>query len=104
MSNSELISEVDAFIAWKNGQEVEIYDESMCWHTLCRDHGLCVFDSKGRVKFRLKPHTVTINNIEVDKPDSIHFLRNDGSVYLKYSDKDKARSACTALRSVFNVE
>lgn len=65
---SELISEIEAFTAWKNGQDVEIYDESMCWHPLLRDHGLCVFDSNGRVKFRLKPHTITINGIEVPAP------------------------------------
>ena len=65
---SELISEVEAFTAWKNGEQVEIYDESESWHPLHRDHGLCVFDSKGRVKFRVKPRTITINGIEVPAP------------------------------------
>lgn len=65
---SELIGEIEAFTAWKNGQDVEIYDESMCWHPLLRDHGLCVFDSNGRVKFRLKQKTTTLNGIEVPAP------------------------------------
>lgn len=74
---SELISEIEAFTAWKNGQAVEIYDESMCWHPLLRDHGLCVFDSKGRVKFRLKPKTITINGIEAPAP----FEPKEGETY-----------------------
>ncbi len=74
---SELITETEAFLAWKKGHDVEIYDESECWHPLHRDHGLCVFDSNGRVKFRLKPKTITINGVEVPAP----FEPKDGDKY-----------------------
>ena len=95
---SELISEIEAFTAWKNGQAVEIYDESMCWHPLLRDHGLCVFDSNGRVKFRLKPCTITLNNIEVPAPfepkhgDEIWFLNPDYGCGYADGDYDPAES------------
>ena len=65
---SELISNKEAFNAWIDGIAVEIFDESNCWHPLHRDHGLCVFDSGDRIKFRLKPRTITINGIEVPAP------------------------------------
>lgn len=106
---SELISEIEAFTAWKNGQAVEIYDESMCWHPLLRDHGLCVFDSNGRVKFRLKPRTITINGIEVPAPDHIEtnpnlyggWAINIGSEYYMYKKESDYKIVVAALRSIF---
>ena len=119
---SELISEIEAFTAWKNGQAVEIYDESMCWHPLLRDHGLCVFDSNGRVKFRLKPRTITINGIEVPacgvdyKPHTFMFVLNslDPCEYSKiildesdeippywWSTEEEIKQVVAALRQVF---
>lgn len=124
---SELISEIEAFTAWKNGQAVEIYDESMCWHPLLRDHGLCVFDSNGRVKFRLKPRTITVNGIEVPAPfkpkeDVIVWILNDlnTSGYQQYAyevegddsnifigawrTEEEIKQVVAALRQVFGVE
>lgn len=49
------INEVEAFKAWKEGKEIEIFDESECWYELTRNHCLSVFDAKGAVKFRIKP-------------------------------------------------
>ena len=88
---SKLISEVDAFTAWKNGEDVEIYDESGCWHPLQRDHGLCVFDSNGRVKFRLKPKTITINGVDSPKPLSLYWdILSPEKVTVKFSSKNDA--------------
>lgn len=121
---SELISEIEAFTAWKNGQTVEIYDESMCWHPLLREHGLCVFDSNGRVKFRLKPKTITINNIEVPacgadyKPHTFMFVLNSlepceySKIMLDESDEippywwkseEEIKQVVAALRKIFVI-
>ena len=122
---SGLISEIEAFTAWKNGQDVEIYDESMCWHPLLRDHGLCVFDSNGRVKFRLKPRAITINGIEVPAPfkpkegDEVYFIDCEtGKGYSSdfighgcldqwiqfgaWRSEEEIKQVITALRKVFN--
>lgn len=120
---SELISEIEAFTAWKNGQSVEIYDESMCWHPLLRDHGLCVFDSNGRVKFRLKPRTITINGIEVpcnkskhDKDDVVWVINtvcenwydwtygsNCDSNTLYWKSEEEIKQVVAALKKIFVI-
>lgn len=59
------LNEVDAFKAWKEGKEIEIFDESECWHELTRNHCLSVFDAKGAVKFRIKPEPVELPNSDL---------------------------------------
>lgn len=54
------MNELEAFKAWKEGKEIEIFDESECWHELTRNHCLSVFDAKGAVKFRIKPEPVEL--------------------------------------------
>ena len=92
---SELISEKEAFNAWIDGIAVEIFDESNCWHSLHRDHGLCVFDSGGRVKFRLKPSTIKLNGIEVPAPFTApENLDNSLMWYVLDTDQDRGYSQC----------
>ena len=119
---SELITETEAFLAWKKGHDVEISDDSECWHPLQRDHGLCVFDSNGRIKFRLKPKTITINGIEVPAPfdpkegDEVWFLNDDSehgygcsaeydkdikSYFGWWRTEEEIKQVVEALRSIF---
>lgn len=58
--NEAFLTEVEAFKAWKEGKEIEIFDESECWHELTRNHCLSVFDAKGVVKFRIKPEPIEL--------------------------------------------
>lgn len=60
------MNEIEAFKAWKEGKEIEIFDESECWHVLTRNHCLSVFDAKSAVKFRIKPE----ESRPIELPDS----------------------------------
>ena len=65
---SELISGKEALIALANDQEVEYFDEKLGeWVYMDMAHHF-------KRKFRLKPRTITINNIEVPA----HFEPKDG--------------------------
>lgn len=97
-----LISEKDAFNAWIDGKDVEIYDESECWHPLLRDHGLCVFDSKGRVKFRLKPELQN-KIVNLKKPKRIETDPVTGAVGLIYEDNKVAREVADDLKQQFGL-
>ena len=59
---SELISGKEALIALANNQEVEYFDEKLGeWVYMDMTHHF-------KRDFRLKPRTITINNIEVPAP------------------------------------
>lgn len=73
---SKLISGKEALIALANGEEVEYWCETdpsiqKRW-TLIKNHNeykLSYFlEDKPRFEFRLKPRTITLNNIEVPAP------------------------------------
>ena len=65
---SELISGKEALIAWYEGLEIEVKHSSTGWFVF-NDHnfGITVFKSEDH-QFRLKPRTITLNNIEVPAP------------------------------------
>ena len=82
---SELISNKEALIALANGEEVEVshphdkwYED---WESLNSSGGkfflLYLLDETTGYKFRLKPRTITINNIEVPAP----FEPKDGEIF-----------------------
>ena len=65
---NELISGKDAMIALANGEEVEFKCGGMSWSNLdAKQQPLEILIDKN-VIFRLKPRTITINNIEVPAP------------------------------------
>ncbi len=63
---SELISGKEAKLAWANNKEVE-YMPLNKWNLLGGSTPLSIFD-RDDVKFRLKPRTITLNNIEIPAP------------------------------------
>ena len=116
---SELISGKEAKLAWANGENVEFYSEDLDkWFSLNDDVFLSdVFDTR---KLRLKPRTITINNIEVPAPfepkggDEIYFLDDDDpngyngayysdqfSFYGYWRTEEEIKQVVSALRSVF---
>ena len=119
---SELISGKEAKLAWANGENVEFYSEDLDkWFSLNDDVFLSdVFDTR---KLRLKPHTITINGIEVpcnkskhDKDDVVWVIStasDDSYDWISGSDCDsntlyweteeEIKQVVAALRSVFNI-
>jgi hypothetical protein len=74
---SELISGKEALIALANTQEVEYFDEKLGeWVYMDMTHHF-------KRDFRLKPRTITINNIEVPAPfkpkigEYVYFISSD---------------------------
>ena len=63
---SELISGKEALIALANGEEVQQWNGNIFWD-IDSNWQVSVFFQEGR-KFRLKPRTITLNNIEVPAP------------------------------------
>ena len=72
---SELISGKEALIALANGEEVQQWNGNIFWD-IDSNWQVSVFFQEGR-KFRLKPRTITINNIEVPVP----FKPKEGDLY-----------------------
>lgn len=64
---SELISGKEAKLAWANGEELEFYSPDLnVWFGLNDEPFMSdVFDTR---PIRLKPRTITLNNIEVPAP------------------------------------
>lgn len=130
---SELISNKEALIALANGEEVEVshphdkwYED---WESLNSSGGkfflLYLLDETTGYKFRLKPRTIMIGNIEVPAPfepkdgDVVFVLDNanpDGfSSFVFDSDfftvnfgawrtEGEVRQVVAALRSVFEIK
>ena len=82
---SELISRNDAKLAWANGKKLQIANIIVGEDFYDMDDSnttLNIFDLDF-YKFRLKPRTITLNNIEVSAPfepkggDEIYFLDDD---------------------------
>ena len=117
---SELISGKEAKLAWANGKNVEFYSEDLDkWFSLNDDVFLSdVFDTR---KLRLKPHTITINGIEVpcnkskhDKDDVVWVINTAcenwydwiygsdcDSNTLYWETEEEIKQVVSALRSVF---
>ena len=78
---SELISGKEALIALANGEEVQQWNGNIFWD-IDSNWQVSVFFQEGR-KFRLKPRTITINNIEVPAP----FKPKEGERFYYFSDE-----------------
>lgn len=96
VDEGKLISGKEALIALANGEEVEFFYRD-AWDSIGE---MIVIDhfTNDKFKFRLKPHTITINGIEMPAPsepkhgDEIWFLHPDyGCGYLD-GDYDPAES------------
>ena len=84
---SELISGEEALIALANGQEVEFKDSVDKWKNIKRCMGLNLsmfLNTPYWMKFRLKPHTISINGIEVPAP----FKPKEGETYWFITDSE----------------
>ena len=113
---SELISGKEALIALANDQEVEYFDEKLGeWVYMDITHHF-------KRDFRLKPRTITINNIEVPAPfepkdgDEVWCISDDhGCGYCMYDwqinhsvvigawrTEEEIKQVVAALRSIFN--
>ena len=67
-SSYDLLTPQQAKLAWANGEQLQIRETgSTDWRLLTGDYMLMVFDYD-RYEFRLKPRTITINNIEIPAP------------------------------------
>ena len=68
---SELISGEEAKLAWASGEDIELcykqHEEENTWFLLLSTDPLSTFD-RDDFLFRLKPRTITINDIEVPAP------------------------------------
>ena len=81
VNEGKLISGKEALIALANGEEVEFFHRDV-WDSIGE---MIVIDHfmSDKFKFRLKPHTILINGIEVPAPfepkdDDKFFYLNDG--------------------------
>lgn len=91
---SELISGKEAKLAWANGENVEYMPLSK-WDTLGGSTPLSIFE-RDDVKFRLKPRTIMIGDVEVPAPfepkvdEEYFFLSSNGYGYdgTNFSDDD----------------
>ena len=121
---SELISGEEAKLAWANGKKLQIANTIVGEDFYDMDDSnttLNIFDLDF-YQFRLKPHTITLNNIEIPAPfepkhgDDIWFLNPDYGCGYADGDYDPAESVIqfgawrteeeikqvvSALRSVF---
>ena len=126
---SELISGREALIALANGEEVEVSHPHDKWYegweSLNSSGGkfflLYLLDETTGYKFRLKPHTITINGIEVPAPfepkegdvvwcisdDHVCgyykyiFLKNHPFILGAWRTEEEIKQVVAALRSIF---
>ena len=119
---SKLISGKEALIALANGEEVECRAYEKNWINANNNHHPLSLFFDDSFQFRLKPRTITINNIEVPacgddyKPHTFMFVLNSlepceySKVILDESDEippywwrteEEIKQVVEALRSVF---
>ena len=118
---SELISGKEALIALANGEELQMYIVNK-WEDLRRDISWRSILGEN-YKLRLKPRTITINNIEIPAPfepkegDKVYFIdltcindyefRNyeklrDSTIDMFWRTEAEIKQVVAALRSIFN--
>ena len=123
---SELISGKEALIALANGKEVECRTNEKNWiNANSKYHHLSLFFND-YFQFRLKPHTITINGVEVPAPfngqlahkqyayilstahpkgyDDIKFYDGNVQPLFCWTDEDEIKQVVSALRSVFKPQ
>ena len=94
VNEGKLISGKEALIALANGEEVEFKDSVDKWENIKRYMGLSLsmfLDTPDWMKFRLKPHTISINGIEVPAP----FEPKVGEEYWFIADYISSGYGCT---------
>ena len=108
---SKLISGKEALIALANGEEVQI-ESNKQWVSVDNCQVYQFLNRDCSYKFRLKPHTITINGIEVPAP----FELKDGNKYffidpvnsnVGYSSdyyEDKNKHACQTQFGAWRTE
>ena len=118
---SELISDKEAKLAWAEGATVQVAIGPDRFRTLVSSDDLGIFDRSNY--FRLKPRTVTINNIEVPAPfepkeDCLVYILDDsrqegfreydydiedtGALFFgTWRTEEEIKQVVSALRSVF---
>lgn len=126
---SELISGREAKLAWASGEDIELcykqHKEENTWFLLLSTDPLSTFD-RDDFLFRLKPRTITLNNIEVPAPfepkeDYVVFILDDSKIsgYRRYSyevdgdsnssfyglwrTEDEIEQVVAALRKIFVI-
>ena len=107
---SELISGKEALIALANGEEVEFYHNN-CWSWVGEMIIIKHFVDDS-FQFRIKPRTITINNIEVPAPfepkeDDKYFFIDPVNSNVGYSSdyyEDKNEHACQTQFGVWCTE
>lgn len=105
VDEGKLISGKEALIALGSGEEVEFKDGMDKWENIKHHMNLDLsmfLTSPDWMKFRLKPHTITINGIEVPsiKKESAIYRSND-TVAIVCESFEEAELMCLALRQVF---
>ena len=118
---SELISGKDALIALANGEEVQCRAYEKNWINANNKHHTLSLFFDCSFQFRLKPRTITINNIEVpcnkskhDKDDVVWVINTAcenwydwiygsdcDSNTLYWETEEEIKQVVSALRSVF---
>ena len=105
---SELISGKEAWIAKSNNEFVQWKLIGLDWSDLT-DSEFMSWDTarfigvKTNYQFRLKPKTININGVEIEKPKDIVVDSVTGSVGLVYGDIEQSKKVSKELRSIFNV-
>ena len=109
---SELISGKEALIALANGEEVQFCDHMGVWHNAgIHTHAIGLF-LNDCYEFRLKPRTITINNIEVpapfepkddDEKENSYVITLGGEKFHWRAPSDY-KQVVSALRSVFKPQ
>ena len=125
-----MITGKEALIALANGEEVEYMDTSNTFKSLGWGNAFGLETNlffSDRFKFRLKPRTITINEIEVPAPfepkegevfyyindysengyDWVNYCDNlfNNTVWIgKWRSEDEVKQVIAALRSVFNTK
>lgn len=82
---TKLLSGKEALIALANGEDVEYMDTSNTFKSLGWSNAFGLETNlffSDRFKFRLKPHTITINGIEIPAP----FEPKEGEIYWYLTD------------------
>lgn len=120
---SNLISGKEAWIAFFDNKEVQ-YSHTDSWYSLNNDFSVCDFQND-RVKFRIKPKTIMLGNIEVPAPfdprigDEYYHLSNESTQGYGYDEyecsdyddramnfgawrtEEEVKQVVEALRSIF---
>ena len=107
---SELISGKEALIALANGEEVEYTFSRGSWENAKLLQACGFFEDS--YQFRIKPRTITINNIEVPVPfkpkkDDKYFFIDTVNSNVGYSSdyyEDKNEHACQTQFGVWRTE